>query len=408
VTDPGVKGFRLGTHRLNAPEQTIDKVWRLRGQLGITRVADVTGLDTIGVPVVSVYRPNARSLATAHGKGMSLALARASGLMEAAESFHAEHIVAPLRLASYMDLRRIGIATVDPMRLPRTRHSNFDPTVPILWIEGCELFAREPVWLPFECVHTNFTTPLPTGSGAFTLTSNGLASGNHLLEATSHGICEVIERDAHALWNARPEDKRLGERRVDLATVEDESCRHVLECFSRAGLAVGCWDISSDIGVPCMACFLVDAQPHPVRLLYATSGLGCHPTPSIALLRAMTEAAQCRLTFISGARDDSDREIYERARNRDAIEKTRQRLEDSHRAIDFRTLTDNATQTFEDDIRWQLARLRSAAVEQVVVVDLSKEEIGIPVVRVVIPGLEGIHDVPGYLAGPRARAFLEA
>ena len=41
-----------------------------------------------------------------------------------------------------------------------------------------------------------------------------------------------------------------------------------------------------------------------------------------------------------------------------------------------------------------------------VVLDLTKPEFGVPVVRVVIPGLEGIDSSPRYLRGPRARAVL--
>lgn len=60
--------------------------------MGITRVADVTGLDRIGIPVVMVCRPNARSLAVSQGKGIDIEAATVSGLMESVELYHAEHI----------------------------------------------------------------------------------------------------------------------------------------------------------------------------------------------------------------------------------------------------------------------------------------------------------------------------
>ena len=76
------KSFYRGTHRLVAPEQTLARVSRLMPVMGITRIANVTGLDRIGVPVVMVCRPNSRSLSVSQGKGVDLLAAKASGLME--------------------------------------------------------------------------------------------------------------------------------------------------------------------------------------------------------------------------------------------------------------------------------------------------------------------------------------
>ncbi len=67
--DSALKGFRDGTHRLIAPAETVARVRRLMPVMGITRIANVTGLDCIGIPVVMVCRPNSRSLSVSQGKG---------------------------------------------------------------------------------------------------------------------------------------------------------------------------------------------------------------------------------------------------------------------------------------------------------------------------------------------------
>src|SRR5258708_21974963 len=108
---PGVeanvpKKFRQETHRTTSPSETVAHVKTLMPRLGITRIANLTGLDRIGVPVVAVYRPNSRSVAVSQGKGLNLPAAQASGLMESVETYHAENIAHPLRLASYRELRR--------------------------------------------------------------------------------------------------------------------------------------------------------------------------------------------------------------------------------------------------------------------------------------------------------------
>ena len=165
--------------------------------MGITRIADVTGLDNIDIPVVMVCRPNSRSVSVSQGKGSTLAAARASGLMESVEGFHAEHVLLPLRVACLRDMQQlVQIAALNSM--PTVEDSPFHPDYPITWIESEDLVTGQSLWLPYEMVHTNYTYPRPSGSGCFPASSNGLASGNNIVEATVHGICEVIERDAIA------------------------------------------------------------------------------------------------------------------------------------------------------------------------------------------------------------------
>jgi ribosomal protein S12 methylthiotransferase accessory factor YcaO len=60
------------------------------------------------------------------------------------------------------------------------------------------------------------------------------------------------------------------------------------------------------------------------------------------------------------------------------------------------------------DVNWELERLRQAGIERVIVVDLTRPELRVPVVRVVIPGLEARSTVPGYAPGWRARTRLQA
>ena len=171
--------------------------------MGITRVANVTGLDSVGIPVVMKCRPNSRSVAVSQGKGIDLASARASGLMEAVELYDAETITLPLRLATYEELRyQHNVVEVD--YLPRGFESRLDPFFGLPWCEGRDLLDGRNVLVPYELVHTNYAVPLPDGHGCFAASSNGLASGNTRIEAISQGICEVHpNRHATSLWQRR-------------------------------------------------------------------------------------------------------------------------------------------------------------------------------------------------------------
>ena len=94
--------------------------------MGITRIANVTGLDTIGIPVVMVCRPNSRSVSVSQGKGLTLAAAKASGVMESVEGYHAEHITLALEMLELQELR-YSHRVADPEDLPRPVTASFIP-----------------------------------------------------------------------------------------------------------------------------------------------------------------------------------------------------------------------------------------------------------------------------------------
>ncbi|CAN5470466.1 YcaO-like family protein [soil metagenome] len=399
------KVLRSGTHRSQSLDETLTKVLRFAPVMGITRVANVTGLDCLGIPVVMVCRPNSRSVAVSQGKGIDLASARVSGLMEAAELYHAEAITLPLRLGTYEELRYEN-NVVDIEELPRSSGSHFHPNLRLLWCEGRDLVSEETVLVPYEIVHTNYTVPFPDGHGCFIASSNGLASGNRVVEAISHGICEVVERDATTLWKLRDQEK-CDDNRLVLGSVEDAGCREIISKFARAGLSVGVWDITSDVKLAAFACFIVPQEENTMWHSSVDAGYGCHPDRRVALLRALTEAAQARLTVISGARDDVPRAAYEQCLNPDVISTYRQRLFRSRPSRSFADVPSYDGGTFEDDIDWELNCLNRIGITQVIVVNLTKPEFGIPVVRVIVPGLEPIFGA-GYVAGGRGRRMLAA
>ncbi len=390
------KAYRQGSHRSIGPAETIERVKPLMPKLGITRLANVTGLDRIGIPVFMVCRPNSRSIAVCQGKGIDDDAAAASGLMEAAEIHHAEHITLPLRLGSFAEMTR-DHDLIDIARLPRVRGNRYKNDLSMLWIEGVDLMSRQRLWLPFELVRANYTLPLPPGSGCFDASTNGLASGNHILEAVSHGICEIIERDANTLWNRLDRIAR-DQTQLDLDTIDDGGCRKILQRIQAAEFEVSVWETTSDAGVPAYFCTLTDRLQQQSHI---GVGSGCHPARDIALSRALTEAVQVRTTYISGARDDLMPEEYGNAllARREAWAK---QLKGPAPARAYNGRADFTSATFNEDFAWLLQQLRQIGVEQVVAVNLTQTGFEIPVVRIVIPGLEGPDDHDGYVPGERA------
>jgi ribosomal protein S12 methylthiotransferase accessory factor len=401
----GRKAYRHGTHRTVAPSDMLEWVGRFMPIMGVTRLANVTGLDFMGLPVVMACRPNSRSVAVSQGKGLDLAAAKVSALMEAVEAYHAESITAPLKLATYEELRYTH-RLVDPLRLPLCRDTVFHSERRILWIEGRDLISCRDFWVPYELVHTDYTLPAPSGSGCFLASSNGLASGSHLLEAISHALCELVERDAVALWNCLDEPGRRATR-IDLDTLRDPDCCDVLAQCRAAEMGIVVFDATSNIGLPTFVCYLMEHNDPPRLLARAAVGSGCHPDPSIAFLRSVTEAVQIRVTYISGARDDLPDHAFGSPDAASIASQRRRLLHTDDPLRPFPSTGGYSGDTFADDVAWALGRLQGVGLDQVIVVDLSKpQQFRVPVVRLVLPGLEGVDDHPLYLPGRRARAVM--
>jgi ribosomal protein S12 methylthiotransferase accessory factor len=190
---------------------------------------------------------------------------------------------------------------------------------------------------------------------------------------------------------------------VDPDSIDDPDCRALLSRFMAAELAYGLWEITSDIGLAAFVCAIVDQNQDVFHSLYYATGSGCHPAREVALLRAITEAAQCRLTYIAGARDDGDRDFFARARNPDRISHMRALLAQPLTAARaFATVPTREHETLEEDVDWELQRLRAVGLSQAIVVDLELPSMRLPVVRAIVPGLESLRTAAGYTPGPRA------
>jgi ribosomal protein S12 methylthiotransferase accessory factor len=187
--------------------------------------------------------------------------------------------------------------------------------------------------------------------------------------------------------------------RLALETVDDPCCQGLLDQLRRAGFTTAVWDITSNIGIPAFYSVIIDRLNDAEHL---GVGAGCHPDRSIALLRALTEAAQVRLTYITGARDDLTPFEFSRAGRAQKLVRAGLLTASDKAPCDFRSLPSQTFATFDEDIDWMLHRLRAVGLEQAIVVDLTQPAFGLPVVRTIVPGLEGIDGHAGYRPGRRA------
>jgi ribosomal protein S12 methylthiotransferase accessory factor len=403
ASDADRKVLREGAHRAAALSATLERARAVAPRIGLTRLGFLTGLDRIGAPVAMAVRPNAKSAAISLGKGLTPDHAAASALMESIECWHAENVRLPL-LAARRDA--LPGRALDVSGLPPLTDSAWTDDADIPWVEAVDLISGAPLWTPYECVHAAYTDPMPPGSGCFFASTNGLASGNTPTEALVHALTEVIERDATTLWMFEDDAGREA-RRVDLSTVDDPACRGLIDRFDAAGLATAVWETTSDVGVPAYFAWIMEREDGAGGAARSAVGQGCHLLPEIALSRALTEAAQHRLTVISGARDDLGDDEYA-APDAETQALRRALLLEGSAPRPFRRGPRHVFDDLRDDARLLLRRLEAVGVAEVAAVSLTRPELGVPVVRVVVPGLEGPHDHDRYAPGRRALAVAAA
>jgi YcaO-like protein with predicted kinase domain len=364
---------------------------------GITRIADITGLDIIGVPVVSVFRPNARSLSVSSGKGSTHIEACVSGIMEALELFHAETF-AEWRFLGDLDR---SIVTPDLDHLPRLRDANDDrcDRQSIRMTIGTELVFNRRAAIPFDLVHADFRPRQIERGDGFLFSTTGLAGGLSREDALLHALCEVIESDAVALVGAcDPSYSMAGRSPIDWSTVTDEIALSMHERCRKQSIAVHAFDITSDTGVPVFYCRLMDGLMAGARIRPATDGSACHPSPTIALLRALAEAIQIRLVLIAGSRDDLRNRDY--LKNAPPFSKEIGSRFDSSRGI-------SGNPSSSACLGWVCDRLAEAGFKNVIAVDLNSRSEPLSFVRVVVPGLEAYPHSRKYQPGRRALAARE-
>lgn len=373
---PCKKAYARETQRAVPPEETRDRVRKALPAAGITRVADITSLDRIGIPVFSSIRPTAGdgAISVYNGKGATPVEAEVSAMMEGIERYSAEAGAVPMLTGRHPDIAA-GRNALDPRDLILPPRADAGRTVP--WVQGYDIVQEEEVLVPAHAVFH----PLGREHGElFRTSTNGIASGNTREEAVFHALMEVIERDA---WSLVEVTKDAGPR---VEGIDRGIAGDLLRRFAAAEVDVVVRDITSDIGVPTFAAVADDTVLRDPALL--TMGMGTHTNAGIAVLRALTEVAQSRLTQIHGAREDTDTADFRRRMGYDRVKRMNRYWYEAPAAETFASVPSLDTDDFLTDIRHTTGRLEAAGFDRVIAVDLTRPEIGVPVVRVIVPGLE--------------------
>jgi len=364
-----------GTIRVCSPETTLARLKPYLKDLGITRVANITGLDCLNIPVAVSVRPNSKHLAVSQGKGLTWELAAVSAIMESIEGYHAENPAAPNMRGTYETLC-LNHPVIDPETFPSGFFEIPDlKQYPMDWIKAEDMLTGQEVFIPHVLISLD-STQLHPEYAFFMVSSNGLAAGNHIDEAVCHGLYEIIERDALYQWGSQNDNLN----QIQLETIDSPVIQDVLERFFAAKQRVKLWDITSKIGVPTYHCVIYDT--HALRQLGMHRGTGTHLSKDIAVLRALTEAAQSRVTVISGSRDDVFLDHYQQM-----IETPEEAQFRGHK--DYRTcLQPEFSASFKGNRDHLVKQLADQGFSSIFCVNHTKPEFDIPVAHIIVPGLQ--------------------
>jgi ribosomal protein S12 methylthiotransferase accessory factor len=130
--------------------------------------------------------------------------------------------------------------------------------------------------------------------------------------------------------------------------------------------------------------------------------MGTHTSARIAFLRALTEVAQSRLTQIHGAREDTTTADLRTRMGYERVRRMNRYWFEADSEVPFSALPSAENDDFLADIGAIVSALGRAGMTRVIVADLTREEIGVPVVRVIVPGLE-VYAMDNERIGPRCR-----
>jgi thioglycine synthase len=442
--------------RVRSVKETLQHVTPLCKMIGVTRICDITYLDKLYIPNYSAVLPGTEDLFWVYsGKGPTNSHAKASALMESIERYCAlfsKSTKTPIR-GTHEELSKSHTKVLHPDEVVEPTRSNYNVKQSILdFLPGFDLLKREEVLVPAELVFSRYSPKFPSKNAFLYSHTNGLASGNVIEEAICQALCEVIERDAVSIADLcassipysilegitnsirkmennnprftqiEPDDfvddaSIFSDVNISEITRDFKALKFLVDRFANAGINLLVKNITQkDIGIPTFVASSIEWVTSDYG--YFAIGYGTHLDSRIALVRAITELSQTRALNIQGARDDLKKiqyrqndEIYKRKwQFMPATTLTHRRNE---KVVMFSEISTYVRDDILDDIKFILGRLKNAGLKRAIIVDLTQSNIGIPVVRAIVPGLETLEVGRLYtkselVMGRRAKSYFKS
>lgn len=346
------------------------------------------------------------------GRGLTAGQARAAALCEALERHSGFYQGTESRIeASRRDLGEAAVHPNDCLLISERQYAGreawnaldlpyhwlpepFDEDRPIDWSPAWSLTRGDFRWLP--TAYAFYDVPLPAGHRFCRADSNGCAAGSCLEEAVLQGFLEIVERDALALWWYNRARRPGG----DLESFRNPWFTALTAELERLGRRVWILDLTTDLGIPTFVAISRGISPRPGDLIL---GAGAHLDPALAISRALSEITQFLPGFLAGR--------PRRVLSEDPGEAPYLLPDPDRPPLTAGDLPVLSLPDLREEVELCVERARERGLE-VLVVDQTREDVGLPVVRVVVPGMRlfrarfapgRLYDVPvalGWLPAP--------
>jgi len=371
-----------GAQRACTTEDTLARMKPWLEAAGITRISEITGLDRTGIPVAQCVRPDAISLCVDSGKGTTSSAALCSAMMEGFERHVGESAGFDSIYAPECNL------TGAESRFQLIKGGFHNPKTPIDWYPMTGIGSKSIHLVPVACIKMIPTQPsYPLFQSRFCSNSNGLSSGNTLEEAIAGGLYEVIERDQVACAFSLG----IKARRVDLDSITSNTIGSLVYKLRSNGIMPVILDCTLDLGIPTYICYIYDSE----RGTGIYKGYASHLNPEVAQCRAICEAVQGRVVFISGSRDDIPHRRFVKNKTSDNAESMEYFLSLDN-LVSSNEHEDISTDSFSKDIDKVLNILDKNKIPEPLMHEFN-HPYPCSVVKIAIPTLEGYFNEHGQI-----------
>lgn len=326
----------------------------------ISRVARLTRMDYLGLPVYQCTRPFSRNLVSSQGKAFTSENARIAAIMESMESFHGETVPIDEEASLTQMEKKLGYDLL-------TIHSSIPKNKKIRWTKAFDLIQKKESFLPHALICLDFTEDYQPDLPIMP-TSNGYAAGSSIEGALQHGILEILER--HISATCKPDYVPLNEE-IDFLL------QPFFTKLRERHFKMGIFYYPNSVSLPM---FKVNIQEPGKTHTYF--GMACHPNKATALKKAFSEALQSRVSIISGARDDIEHQHYQSGNQKKDLLFNLQQFSTIPETESYSSLNE------KEKVDFLVEKIKCLGHQNLLMVDLTKKEIEIPVVVVVAPGFE--------------------
>jgi len=373
------KVYILETHRSKTPDSTLQFIERIKETVGMLSFRNATEVDRIGIQVFTCDRIRPDGSMTSHtGKGVSPIQAQVSITMESIERYCSEfreEYLNKLVRGSYNHLKS-KFSVLDPREMILSGLSAYDHDREIHWTWGCDLSRGEEILVPACAVYHPFHEDQILIMNTHT---NGIAAGNTMEEAVIHGLAEVVERDA---WSIAQYTQHFHDAIFIEDDRENEFIIGIFEKFEKAGIEIVAKDLTTDVGIPVVAAFSRDLLHQTMETI---DGFGSHLDPKVATVRALLEIATTRALFIQKYGLEGMCETAPLYLRQGEDENPRFY---AYNQKGIKELEVGYSDDIYDDVQSMISKLRARGLDRVIAVNLTRSDVDIPTVRMIVPGME--------------------